>query len=301
MRMHHLAARLVDVFPDIFTKPVITTDPKSPLIYSGSLLHISDVSMLPVEKKEVLKTTKTGKLYGAFGSYAVMSGLVVLPPENSYKFLWSATENILIWIGSVSFEDDLDHVLSVFEDTGFGAARLTGRQGRTLITLENFVDKLRSRELASGLDLEQISSEPISVSKDVMLGDAIHLMFKARVRRLFVDDEPTRFVSDRTILALLFSPYMLKIARDTPSKWLDLRVDQLPKGEAAPVQPEASLAEGATLLGRQPDDCLITNKNRVVTRWDLIIKAWKKDLNLVAVQSSRAGARANHPARRKSH
>jgi CBS domain-containing protein len=296
----HLTALLKDIFPDQFTKPCVVTDPESPLIYSGSLLHISDVNMLPVQKKEVLKTTSAGvKLYGAFGSYGVIESLVVLQPKDSYKFLWSRTRDLLIWIASVSYRDDLDHLLSVFNDTGFGAARLAGRQGRTLITLEDVVDKVRRRELSSELDLDEISSEPFTVSKDTMLGDALHLMFEARVRRLFVD-EPTRFVSDRTILAYLFSPFMLKIAKDSPDKWLDVRIEQLPKGEAVPVRAEASLTEGATLLGSLPDDCLLTSRNRVVTRWDIVIKSWKKDLNLVAAQPTTTRVHANHPLKRES-
>lgn len=278
-----MGRRLSELFPNQFTIPRVTTDPSSPLIYSGTLLHISDVNMLPVQKEEVTKTSKTGlKLYGAFGSYAVIKSLVDLPPENSYKFLWEPTHKLVVWIGSVSYEDDLDSLISTFNETGFGVARISSKQGRTLITLEDVVEKVRRGELDSELGMDSISSEPITVSKDTLLVDALQYMFKARVRRLFAEDDPKKFVSDRTILAFLFSPHMLEVAKESPSKWLDLRLDQLQENEATAVQADASLGEGAQLLGKWPDDCLLTDKNRVVTRWDIIIKPWKKNLLRVA-------------------
>jgi hypothetical protein len=124
-----------------------------------------------------------------------------------------------------------------------------------------------------------------------MLADALHLMIEARVRRLFLEDEPMNYISDRSILALLFSPYMLEVARDSPAKWLDLRVSQLPRRRAIPVGAGASIGDGARLLSQGSDECLVTSKNRIVTRWDLVIKTWKKDLDIAAAPSLKPRAR----------
>jgi hypothetical protein len=276
-----LGVPISKLLPDIFKVPRLATDPSSPLIYSGSLLQMSDITMLPVHKKEVKREGEKGvKLYGAFGSYAVIQSLVVLPPENSYKFLWRPTSELLIWVGSVSSADDLDTLLSVFESTAFGAARLSGKQIRTLVTLDDVVGLVREGTLVSQLCMDDISSELITTAEDNTMVEALHLMFKARVRRLFLDDQPGKFVSDRSILALLFSPYMLKVARDSPEKWLEASVRELPKREASSVLATDSLMEGTRPLGHWPDDCLLTDNNRVVTRWDIVMKSWKRDLEL---------------------
>ncbi|MDA4124088.1 MAG: CBS domain-containing protein [Thaumarchaeota archaeon] len=283
--MRRLQALISTVLPDLFKMPRTTTDPNSPLIYSGSLLHVSDIQMLPVQRNELARKGKSGiRLYGAFGSYAVLQSILILPPENAYQFLWTPTRDSLVWIGSVSSDSPFDRLLSVFEATGFGAARVSKRQIHTLITLEDVVNLIRMGVLTSEVRISSISSEPITTSRDTTLADALQLMFEGKVRRLFLDDEPRKYISDRSILALLFSPYMLKVARDSPGKWLDLRVNQIPKREATSVPSEASLLDAASLLTQGSDECLVTSKNRVVTRWDIVIKSWKKDLEFVAEQ-----------------
>lgn len=248
--------------------------------------------MLPVEKEEISRTGKNGiKLCGAFGGYGVLHSLVVLPPQNSYQFLWTPTHDSVVWIGSVSSDTPFDRLLHVFDATGFGAARVSNGEIHTLVTLEDVVNLIRSGVLTSEIKIDSISSVPMTVSEDTTLVDALQLMFKGRVRRLFLDDEPRKFVSDRSILALIFSPYMLKVAKDSPAKWLDLRVNQMPKRDATPVVPDASLLDGAGLLTQGSDDCLVTPTNRVVTRWDMVIKSWKKDLGLSAASPIKSKAR----------
>jgi hypothetical protein len=297
--LQRLQAPISTVLPDLFKIPRITTDPNSPLIYSGSLLHVADIQMLPVEKEEIARAGKNGiKLCGAFGSYAVLQSLVILPPENSYQFLWTPTHDSLVWIGSVSSNSPFDELLHVFDSTGFGAGRVSKHEIHTLVTLEDVVNLIRIGVLTSEIKMSSISSLPMTVSGDTTLADTLQLMFKGKVRRLFLDDEPRKYVSDRSILALLFSPYMLKVARDSPAKWLDLRVNQLPKREATSISSEASLLDGARLLTQVSDDCLVTHKNRVVTRWDVVIKSWKKDLELSAAQPIKNRARERISNRR---
>jgi hypothetical protein len=275
--MRRLQATIMEAFPNAFRMPRAVTDPNSPLIYSGSLLQLSDIHMLPVQKKEVTKKSEGGHtLYGVFGSYAVIQSVIVLPPDESYKFLWTPTREFLVWVGSVSAKDDLDTLLAVFERTGFGAARLSGRQIRTLITLDDVVTLVREGRLVSDLRLDEISSEPMTVPGDVPLVDALQMMFKARVRRLFLDEDQERFVSDRSALSLLFSPFMLKLARDTPEKWLRLAVKDLPRRRASLIDPKSSLDAAARHIGHWPDDCLLVGGKKVVTRWDIVMKPWKK-------------------------
>ncbi len=273
------------------------TDPESPLIYSGSMLQFSEVHMLPVRKKEIARKGRRGEvLYAAFGSYAVLNSLMVLPPENSYQFLWTPTRDCVVWIGSVSYRDAIDDLISVFDSTGFGAARVSQGHIQAIATLGDMVGLVGSGSLRSELPTYKVSSKPLTISGDVILADALQLMFKGRIRRLFFDDDPSRFVSDRSILDLLFSPFMLKVARDSPAKWLDLRVGQIPKRVATDVPSGASLMEAASLLNPQSDDCLLTDNGRVVTRWDIVVKSWKKDLrvaptprSLVSIVPERSG------------
>ena len=82
------------------------------------------------------------------------------------------------------------------------------------------------------------------------------------------------FVSDRSILAFLFSPKALKVARDTPETWTDLKLSAI-HHEGCPVAPEAAVEDVGKMPEAGRDVFMLSDGASLLSRWDLVMKPWK--------------------------
>ena len=89
--------------------------------------------------------------------------------------------------------------------------------------------------MACPLLAKDIASRTVSMDPGATLLDAMKTMDKRRIRRIFLEGRNGEFVSDRTILAALFSPKRLKMARETPESWIDAKLSNVPTAKAYPV------------------------------------------------------------------
>ena len=105
--------------------------------------------------------------------------------------------------------------------------------------------------------------------------EAMNLMCEVRIRRLFLREKAGEFVSDRNILAFLFSPKGLKIARDDPDSWTDLRLSDMGSMFARIVSSEASVEDVGKMVEPGRDVFVLSDNESVISRWDLVIKPWK--------------------------
>jgi hypothetical protein len=104
-------------------------------------------------------------------------------------------------------------------------------------------------------------------------------MFQKRIRRLFVADTDldNEFISSRKIIAYLFSPERLMYIKEKPERWLEGAVSNVEFMRAEIVSSSFSINKLSRLLGNDMEACLVTEKTgEVITRWDLIMKSWKK-------------------------
>ncbi|MDA4112376.1 MAG: hypothetical protein OK439_07535 [Thaumarchaeota archaeon] len=255
---------------------------ETPLIIAGSMLHISDVQMLPVEGGQSAhyhEKTKI-KLYAAVGGYSVLDKILVTDPKDYQRLLWKPCKEIVAWIGSANFDDELDSLFRVFDVTRFGDASVDlSEDTHTIVTLHEFVDLLRNGIIASSATAQEISTRKVSVPKDTPIIEAIKIMFQKRIRRLFVDDidRENEFISSRKIIAYLFSPDRLLFVKEHPERWLEGEIKDVELVRAEVVSDTVSLNKLSRLLGNDVEACLLTEKSgEVITRWDLIMKTWKK-------------------------
>ena len=247
-----------------------------PVILTASLIKNIDVHFLPAggqvptRKFELANVT----LHPAYGSYAILKRIVDSEPKDYYKTLWSKSSEVPMWIGSCKFEQPFDDVLQAMSETKFGGARITQGVREALVSLADVVGLMSDGKLSAHMSTNEVSSVPIAISKDRPIIEAIRKMVSHNIRRLFLEKEQGKFISDRTLIDYMFSPQRLGVGRDNPEMWIDETIEKL--GTKTPGRCRTgSLDEAAKAMGSAPDDCLVTDEWRLISRWDLVVKPWR--------------------------
>ncbi|HUI01257.1 MAG TPA: hypothetical protein VLX56_06475 [Nitrososphaerales archaeon] len=266
------------LFPDLFgmSRPIATPD--VPVIVAASMLTTYDAPMLPVTKVGTPPgVEKNGvKLYHAVGSLPIVSLLLRTDPRDYYKTLWNSCSSTTILIGTVRYDDPLEKLLEVFALTGFGDARVDGASPPpALLTLNEVASLYKERAITCRALAKEVASPAITIDPSFKAIHAMTLMSEKRVRRLFLKGRKGDFVSDRTILSALFSPKGLKVARDDPGSWTDVRLSDIPPAKAHLVSPDAMVEDVAALIEPGREVFMTSDGAGVLSRWDLVMKPWK--------------------------
>jgi CBS domain-containing protein len=276
--LQSLDVPLSKLFPELFSifRPVITLE--VPVIVAASILADYESPILPVRKGRAPPgVDKEGvKLFKAIGGQQVIRLLVKSKPEDYQKILWAPCSTIGMWLGAVEFDDGLGKLLKVFELTGFGDARVNAPvPPHGLVTLEEVVSLYRKRKLRCGLGVKEISSEAISIDPDTPLIEAMRTMCDKRVRRLFLRGRTADYVSDRSILAFLFSPRILRVAKDQPESWTSAKVSEVQSTTARSVSPNAKVEDVGRMAEAGRDVFMLSDGLSLLSRWDLVMKPWR--------------------------
>ncbi len=279
--------KLSEILPNSFRmgRPVVSGD--SPLIVSGNLLQLEEVHVLPIVqglKPKMDEKTKI-KMYAALAGYSVLEKIIQTSPKDYLKLIWTHCKDIPVWIGSVNFEDSLNDLLGVYENTGFGDAALEGSSKIPgLVTLSEIVDLYKNNVLRSNARLTDIGSDKVSLPPSTELLPAIQTMFDKRIRRLFVEkdrlatENTNSYISGRHIIRFLFSAERLGVARSSPELWTDATLGDITPNQARIIHDTKTVNQGAYEIEKEYDSCLVCETSgKVVTRWDLVMKPWKKN------------------------
>ncbi|MDA4115922.1 MAG: hypothetical protein OK442_05145 [Thaumarchaeota archaeon] len=176
----------------------------------------------------------------------------------------------------MEYDDTLEDLLRIFELTGFGDARVNARAPpHGLVTLEEVVSLYREGRLSCGVRASEVASRALSVDPETSLMEAMTTMCDRRVRRLFLKGKRGEFISDRGVLALLFSPKALSTARDAPELWADFKVSDVRLETAGKVSPDSTVEEVGRLVGEGRNVFVLSTGLSLVSRWDLVKKPWK--------------------------
>jgi len=253
-----------------------TIEGDDPLILTGSLIKNHEAHFLPASdeipplKLDLANVT----LYPAFGGYGILKKLADSDSKEYYKTLWSRSNEIPTWIGSCDYQQPFEDVLQAFSETKFGGARVTSGGQQALITLNDAVGLMRDGRLSARMSTDDVGSVPVPISKSEPIIDAVRKMVSRNVRRLFLEKGKGKFISDRTVIDFIFSPKSLEVARDQPELWLSEAVEKV--DTKVPSRCETgSLDAAAKAMGPAPDDCLMTDEWRLISRWDLVVKPWR--------------------------
>ncbi|HZW84948.1 MAG TPA: hypothetical protein VFE91_03470 [Nitrososphaerales archaeon] len=262
--------KLSDILPNLLDEKAPGVDGKDPVILTGAYLRAADVHMLPGDEKRV-SSGHDFSLANGYGGYAILRRLSVSKPEDWYHMLWRPSAEFPASIGVCGYEESLDRLLYIFEVTRFGVALAKRGPKRNLAHLGNLVKLYQEGRLSTTMRISDVSSRVKSLPRSATLVEAINLMIVNHVRRVFVQDDSGNYISDRSLLDFLFSPARLQIARDSPEKWADSKLSEI-KSKKAEVFGGETLDEAAEAMGDSPDDCLLSEDGKVITRWDLIMK-----------------------------
>jgi len=265
------------LMPQLFLKMRPTFDGNSSLMAAGSMFVMNDVYILPLVSGLQPSSTADFRhaLYGAIGSYSLLKKIAETSPKDYGKLLWTPARECLVLIGSCEFDDPLDELLQVFEFTGFGNARINHFARFTLITLADIVDLVRQGTLETGMPATAVGSPALRISADAPLKEAIDRMLAQGVRRLFIEGKRPTFVSDRSIISFMFSGARIPLVKENPAVWIDAKVSDTRLQHAPVMTAGGTLAEAATIIGPNPDACVLTDNDKVVSRWDIVMKPWK--------------------------
>ena len=243
---------------------------------TASLIKNFEVHFFPAGNK--LPSRRVGlanvTLHPAYGTFGILKRIVESEPREYYKTLWSRSADVVVWIGSCKFEQPFDDMLEAFSLTKFGGARVTKGHVEALVTLGDAAGLIREGKLSTNMKTDEVSSVPIVISKERPIIEAIRKMVNHNVRRLFVEKEQGRFISDRTLVDHMFSPQRLDVARDHPELWIKETIEKLATKSPGRCK-SGSLDEAARQMGAAPDDCLMTDDGRLISRWDLVVKPWR--------------------------
>lgn len=274
-----LEARLSELLPDLLSvsRPIIT--PEVPVIVAASILAAHDAPILPITRAggSPRGVEKQGmRLFRAIGGQQAIRLVVKTRPKDRYKVLWDPCTTTSMWLGAVEYDDTLENLLRIFELTGFGDARVNTRAPpHGLVTLEEVVSLYREGRLSCGMGVNEVASRVIAIDPETSLMEAMTTMCDRRVRRLFLKGKRGEFISDRGILALLFSPKALSTARDAPGLWTDFKVSDVRSATAAEVSPDSTVEMVGRFVDESRNVFVLSDGLSLVSRWDLVMKPWK--------------------------
>jgi CBS domain-containing protein len=273
-----LDAPLSKLFPNLFGVSRPITTPDIPVIVAASILATYESPILPITKDGAPQgAEKQGvKLFKAVGGQQVIRLVVESKPSDYYKVLWGSCTTTSMWLGALEYHESLERLLRIFELTGFGDARVNApAPPHALVTLDEVVSLYRERKLKCNLEVKEIASRALVVDPDTPLIEAMRLMCEKRVRRLFLRGKDSEFVSDRKILAFLFSPKALTVAKNAPESWTDAKVSEIQPTVARPVSPHAMVEDVGRMVETGRDVFVLSDGTSLVSRWDLVMKPWK--------------------------
>jgi CBS domain-containing protein len=273
-----LDAPLSVLYPDLYSMSRPITTPDVPVVVAASMLTAYDAPMLPLTKLKTARVVERDgvRLYQAVGSLPMITLLLETKPSEYYKALWNSCSTTSVWIGSMRYEESLDRLVRVFAMTGFGDARVDFDDSPpALITLIEVASLYKERKLSCPMPAREVASKAIFIEPEATIIDAMRTMCERRVRRLFLKGTKGEYVSDRSILSLLFSPRGLKAVRDSPESWTDFRVSDLRPSKAHLVSPDAMVEDVGSLVEPGRDVFVLWDWSSMVSRWDLVIKPWK--------------------------
>ena len=281
-RQNSLDERLSNLFPELFSiaRPITTSD--VPVIVAASMLSIYDSPILPIIREGTApagKENNEAKLFQAIGSLPIVRMVLEIQPSEYYKALWQPCTTRSIWIGSLGFQDTLEDLLRIYEATGFGDARVEApTPPNTLITLSEVVSLFGLRKLRCSAEVNKVASRIVQVDPDALLLDALRSMSENRIRRLFLRGRQGEFISDRSVLGYLLSPKALKIVRDAPESWLDVKVSAIQSVKADVISANAKVEDVGSMVSPGRDVFVLSDGFHLLSKWDLVMKPWKMGL-----------------------
>lgn len=269
--------RVQEAMPATFGRAVPTVEKGTLAVVAGTLLGLPRRDALLIASTEggVRYLTRGGK-WMAFSGYPLLKTMVEAEPKDLYRVLFRPCENASMFLDSVKSEDGLTGVLEAIRRTKFGYTLVESSDSFGLVTLSDLLLLYQRGTFETSFRLRDLASSPVfSLHEDTGLREVIQELYKRRVRRVRVGST-NRFVSDREILAHIFSPTTLRVAKESPEKALKTHLGEVSYIEAVEADRSTRAGRGAETINPGSGVCLTIDRGeRLVTPWDLVMKPWE--------------------------
>ena len=273
------APRLDDAFPMIFSRSSPAVEENSPMVLAGSLMrfHPVDAALLLMEKG--LQPLRVGSKGVFLGGYAILDNLLKQDPKNYYRFLFEPSKKGGVPVESLGAGRSLWELLDLYAESRSGFTLVTRGSLYGMVSLSDVLELYRGGVIDSGLVAQDVAQGPVSTSATTRIKDALSVMFRRRIRRIFIESMGRKssrgraFVSDREIISFIFSPRNLEESRDSPSTMLDATIGEAGAIDAEEVDDDAPLSEVARYLTRSQGSCVICTKG-LISPWDAVMKPY---------------------------
>ncbi len=264
--------RIGEALPHILQKGYPVLDPKTKMLPAMSLLRFHEIDVLPLSFDGRRKRQR-----GLFGS-SCLARIMLLGPRHFRAFLDQPCEIASDELVSVRANQSLSGLLNAFSRTRLGFASVQeGDDFSALISLADVLGLYETGIVASDLTIEEIGSPIFSMPGETTLRNVLEEMFQKWHRRVFVRGK-REFISDRGIMAYIFSPAVLNPLmqeREAMTNVLDAPISSVERMVAKEVAPDTTLKVAASALkSERAGQCLVFD-GMVVTPWDLVMKPWK--------------------------
>ncbi len=261
---------LLKSMPVVFNRTWPAIDPETQLLLALKLLRSHHIDALPVTQRETKKVR-------FISGYSCLNELVHTIPSDYGKFLGHSCNDVSLELPTVSANEGIGALLQVYSRTQFGFAWVeTGdAQLGAFIRLGDLISLYGSGTFRTELTIESVASRDIfSLEEDTNLKSAIEEMIKRKKRRVFLTRNQ-KVISDRQIIACLFSEPRLSTILADYSKLLDGKLKDVPAEVPTRLKPHLTVNEAAPLLLDGPGVALCDVG--LITPWDLIIKPWERN------------------------
>ena len=267
--------RLNEAVPGLFGRAVPTVAHGTFTVIAGTLLDIPrrEVLLISTADGRVRYLSREGK-WMAFAGYPLLEKMLATEPKDLYRLLFQPCDGVSIFLDPVR-SDGVGAVLDAFQKTRFGHALVESGESFGMVTLADALLLYQEDLLSTGLRLRDVASSPaFSLPGSTSIRQAVRELFRRRVRRVRIEGS-NRFVSDREILAHLFSPAGLRTVKDAPEKMLEATLQDAGGMEAVDVDGRARVENAVDIIKPGSGACLtIEGGGGVVTPWDLVMKPW---------------------------
>ncbi|MEM0117756.1 MAG: hypothetical protein QXV32_04860 [Conexivisphaerales archaeon] len=255
------------VLKEALSKGEFSWPAETSLLSAGSMLSREETDLLRLTRKGILADEAlTGySILQSFLSYFIYSNL-----QGLYDMMFDECGNVAMTLETVSAEVTLAELLNLITKVRFGhvLVRLDGTKHH--IGIYDLIELYSKERIRTDLSCSEVGSNIIYLKGDTTLPELLFEMMSKKVRRFFIENTKS-FVSDRTIIAYLFSSATVSLLRKEPEKLMKVTVRETGVIDALPVDPSMKVSEAATLLLKKRRDCLVYDE-RVITPWDCAIK-----------------------------
>ncbi len=263
--------KIAQAFPGILERQYPIVKGGYPLLTILYLLRMQDIDAVPISP---VTKSRARAVFGLSSLPLFMN----LAPERFAELLRGPCEAASDELSLLNVEDELDSLLEAFESKRLGFALVCdgGRVMRAgLVSLPDVLALYGRGSIKTSITIDQIGSPVFAMPGETTIHEALRTMFEKKQRRIFISGEGT-YISDRTIMAYLFSPVFLEErGRGSTRDPLSTQIASVGRLSPAVVGPKTSLKAAAGKLAKDRGGCLITSdRERVVTPWDVVMKPW---------------------------